>query len=129
MSYPAHIHFETAGAWFRAQSQEATFVFCRHTQLGFFRLMNNQAALREDTRNQRQCWELYDRWIDSGSAVFMEEPAGIEAGLRMRTESEFASPKTWADAYFAAFAEAAGLTLVTFDMALAAKVEGAELLG
>jgi predicted nucleic acid-binding protein len=91
--------------------------------------MNNQAALGEDRRNQRQCWDLYDRWVDSGSAIFMEEPAGIETGLRQRTESEFASPKTWADAYLAAFAEAAGLTLVTFDRALAAKVQGAVLLG
>lgn len=91
--------------------------------------MNNQAALREDTRNQRQCWELYDRWIDSGRASFMEEPAGIETGLRLRTASEFASPKIWADAYLAAFAQAAGLTLVSFDRALAGKVEGAVLLG
>jgi len=129
LSYPAHIHFETAEAWFRAQNEEATFVFCRHTQLGFLRLMNNQAALREDTRNQRQCWELYDRWIGSGTAIFMEEPAGIEIGLRLRTASEFASPKTWADAYLAAFAEAAGLTLVTFDRARAGKVSGSILLG
>jgi predicted nucleic acid-binding protein len=33
------------------------------------------------------------------------------------------------DAYLAAFAEAANLTLVTFDRALAGKVEGAVLLG
>lgn len=91
--------------------------------------MNNQAVLREDTQNQRQCWELYDRWIGSGIAIFMEEPAGFEIGLRQRTGSEFASPKTWADAYLAAFAEAAGLTLVTFDRALAAKVKSAVVLG
>ena len=129
LSYPAHSHFEKAEVWFRAQDEEATFVFCRHTQLGFFRLMNNEAAMGNDRLNQRQCWELYDRWIGSGTAVFMEEPAGIETGLRLRTGLEFASPKTWADAYLAAFAEATRLTLVTFDRALAGKAKGAVLLG
>jgi predicted nucleic acid-binding protein len=106
-----------------------TFVFCRHTQLGFFRLMNNEAAMGKDVRSQPQCWEIYDQWIGSGAAIFMEEPTGIEQKLRNRTGLHTASPKVWADAYLAAFAEAAGLTLVTFDRSLAAKVKGAVVLG
>jgi predicted nucleic acid-binding protein len=38
------------------------------------------------------------------------------------------APKTWMDAYLAAFAEAAELTLVTLDKSLAAKNKGAVLL-
>jgi predicted nucleic acid-binding protein len=37
--------------------------------------------------------------------------------------------KRWADAYLAALAETAELTLVTFDRVLAGKVKGAVLLG
>jgi len=39
------------------------------------------------------------------------------------------APKQWADAYLAAFAEAANLTLVTFGRVLAGKAKGAVLLG
>jgi predicted nucleic acid-binding protein len=58
-----------------------------------------------------------------------DEPPGIEAAFRTRTLASEPAPKTWTEAYLAAFAEAAGLTLVTFDRALAAMVEGAMLLG
>jgi hypothetical protein len=53
----------------------------------------------------------------------------MEDELRRRTSQAIVAPKLWADAYLAAFAEAAGLTLVTFDRALAGKVKGAVLLG
>jgi predicted nucleic acid-binding protein len=52
----------------------------------------------------------------------------MEAIFKARTDSNQVSPKVWNDAYLAAFAEAAGLTLVTFDRALAGKTKGAVLL-
>ena len=53
----------------------------------------------------------------------------LESPLRVMTKAAIASPKTWMDAYLAAFAETAGLTLVTFDRALAGKTKGSILLG
>jgi len=50
--------------------------------------------------------------------VFMAEPPEIEARFRKRSSRASASPKTWADAWLLAFAEAAGATLITFDRAL-----------
>jgi predicted nucleic acid-binding protein len=61
--------------------------------------------------------------------AWADEPRNLEAELRALTAGATSSPKTWMDAYLAAFAEAANLTLVTFDRALAGKVEGAVLLG
>ncbi len=49
--------------------------------------------------------------------------------FRTATDRDEASPNAWTDAYLAAFAETAGLTLVTFDRALAGKTKGAVLLG
>jgi hypothetical protein len=57
------------------------------------------------------------------------EPAGIDTAFRQQTGSQRAATKQWADGYLAAFAETAGIQLVTFDRALAAKVKGAVLLG
>jgi hypothetical protein len=115
--------------WFAAQDESVRFVFCRQTQMGFFRLMTTEAVLGREVITQRQCWEIYDQWIADGKAILAGEPAGLEEALRPRTFADSPSPKAWADAYLAAFAEAANLTLVTFDRALAGKVKGAMLLG
>jgi hypothetical protein len=84
--------------------------------------------MQADVLNQPQCWQIFDRWIESDQAVFAQEPPGIESALRASTQIGSPSPKAWADAYLAAFAEAAGLTLVTFDQTLAGKVNGSILL-
>lgn len=54
------------------------------------------------------------------------EPPDLETALGL--QRAIATPKAWADAYLAAFADAAGLMLVTFDKALTAKAKGALLL-
>jgi toxin-antitoxin system PIN domain toxin len=129
LNYPPHIHHETADRWYASFHPSPILVFCRHTQLGLFRLLSMESILQQDALSQRRCWEVFDEWIGSGDAVFAEEPAGIEIAMRARTAAESASPKMWADAYLAAFAETAHLTLVTFDRALAGKAKGAVLLG
>lgn len=80
------------------------------------------------TLTQKQCWAIYARWIEGGRAFLHADPAGIDVAFKQLTSVDVVSPKMWADAYIAAFAQAAGLTLVTLDKALAAKVKGATLL-
>jgi toxin-antitoxin system PIN domain toxin len=128
LTYPDHVHHEVAANWLDTMDEAAIFVFCRQTQLGFFRLLTNSAVLGRDARTQRQCWETYDRWIDAGKAILAKEPAGLETELRSLTTTESVSTKEWADAYLSAFAQTARLTLVTFDRALAGKATGAVLL-
>jgi hypothetical protein len=128
LNYPSHFHHEAADQWYESSDPLPILVFCRHTQLSLFRLLTTEAILGQDVLSQRRCWALFDEWISSGDAEFADEPAGLNAVLRRRTLTDFPSPKTWADAYLAAFAEAANLTLVRFDRALAGKVNGAVLL-
>lgn len=128
LSYEKHIHNATAVQWLDSLHPLPTLVFCRHTQLGLFRLLTTESVLKQDVLNQIQCWGIYDRWVDSGLAVMASEPPHIEADLRLTTSTPMRSPKAWADAYLAAFAESAGLTLVTFDKALAGKTKRALLL-
>ena len=129
INHRIHSHHESAMHWFTGLNESVTFVLCRQTQMGFFRLMTTEAVLGSDVITQRQCWAIYDRWIEGGKAILAEEPVGLNAALRQRTSVDSPSPKTWTDAYLAAFAEVANLTLVTFDRALAGKVKGAVLLG
>ena len=81
------------------------------------------------TLTQAEAWKAYDRWIEGAEVEFAEEPAGMEPKFRSMTTEGQASPKEWADSYLAAFSAVAGVRLVTFDRALAAKVKGAVLLG
>jgi len=111
-----------------AVPDRTVLTFCRHTQLGFLRLLTTQSVMGRGTLTQVQAWEAYDRWIEDAGAEYAEEPAGLEAVFRSFSGSQQASPKEWADAYLASFAGAAELILVTFDRALAGKTKGAVLL-
>lgn len=123
-----HQHSSTAWNWYRALPDQTTLSFCRFTQLGYLRLLTTQSVMGQGTLTQADAWVAYDRWIEDAESQFIEEPAGLEAIFRSLTGSRLASPKDWADSYLAAFAEAAGLTLVTFDRALAGKANGTVLL-
>jgi hypothetical protein len=123
-----HTHHATAKRWYESIPPSTMIVFCRQTQLGLFRILTT-AAVMEDVLTQLQCWRIYDQWISTGQVAWADEPRNLEAELRALTAGATSSPKTWMDAYLAAFAEAANLTLVTFDRALAGKVKGAVLLG
>jgi hypothetical protein len=129
LSSPDHQHFPVAWSWYRNLPEETVLVFCRITQLSFLRLLTTQAAMGAGTLTQSEAWAAYDRWRFEAEAGFLDEPTDLEAAFRALTGALRASPKEWADAYLAAFAELAGLRLVTFDRALAARVPYAILLG
>lgn len=129
LHHELHVHHETASAWFGSLPPHSTLVFCRQTQMGFFRLVTTEAVMGDEALTQRQCWDRYWRWLKSGRAVFRAEPPGMEKAFQARTMKDAPSPKEWMDAYLAAFAETGGLRLATFDRALAGKVKGAVMLG
>jgi toxin-antitoxin system PIN domain toxin len=129
LNHEQHGHHAAAKQWYDAVPTSATLVFCRQTQLGLFRILTTSAAMGPEVLTQLECWQIYDRWISTGQVAWADEPLDLEIRLRALTDHAVASPKDWMDAYLAAFAEAAGLTLVTFDRALAGRAEGAVLLG
>ena len=66
---------------------------------------------------QRGAWAAYHRWFEDGRVAFMPEPAtaGFEQVFEAATLRLRPATKLWADAYLAAFARVAGLSVVTFD--------------
>jgi toxin-antitoxin system PIN domain toxin len=129
LQYEAHRHHAEAVAWFRPLDDGASLAFCRHTQIGMFRLLTTSAVMQGAPLTQKQCWAIYARWIDGGRAFMHAEPAGLDPAFQRLTSADAPSPKSWADAYLAAFAESGNLMLVTFDRALAGTVKGTVLLG
>ena len=128
LNHDGHQHHLPAMAWFNTLDKYSILVFCRQTQMGLFRLLTSRAILGADTLTMNQCWKLYAEWISAGAAELWSEPASIEAAFIRNTSSEERSPKRWNDAYLAAFADSARLTLVTFDKALAGKTPSSILL-
>lgn len=128
LNFDRHAHHETAKKWYGTVPASATLAFCRQTQLGLFRILTTAAVMGPEVLTQLKCWQIYDRWIATGQVAWAEEPRNLETRLRILTGQPTASPKDWMDAYLAAFAETAGIQLVTFDRALARKSKNSLLL-
>jgi toxin-antitoxin system PIN domain toxin len=114
--FDAHVHHPSALAWLNSLSDETAF-FCRLTHQGFLRLANNPKVFPADAVAADQAWQLYDTTLSDSRVAFAAEPAGLETAWRRLTQGRPFTPKLWNDAYLAAFAEAGGFEVVTFDRA------------
>lgn len=128
LTHGSHVHHLVASDWFDSLDAEVRFCFCRFTQLGLLRLLTADAVMGDEVMHQTEAWAVYDRWLEDDRVSFLEEPAGLERRFRGLTRPRKAAPKTWADAYLAAFAETTQLTLVTFDRAFRGKCKPLILL-
>ena len=122
-----HIHREAAKSWWDHDESEAIH-FCRFTQISVLRLLTTAAAMNNQPLSMRAAWAAYDRLFQDPRVVFVAEPPGLEEVFRSMAYSGAASPKLWADAYLAAFAETTGSRLITFDHGLAARASSSLLL-
>jgi hypothetical protein len=66
-------------------------------------------------RNADDAWAVFDQLRRNRQISFASEPPGIENLWRELTPSSQSGSNFWTDAYLAAFANATGYTLVTFD--------------
>jgi toxin-antitoxin system PIN domain toxin len=116
LTFDSHHHHPVAKSWFSSLSDELCF-FCRTTQAGFLRLATNAKVFGTSALTLSQAWQAYDIFQNDSRVSYVDEPAKVEALWRAYTAMQSYSPKVWTDAYLAAFAQAAGLELITFDRA------------
>jgi len=117
LAYRGHQHHPAAASWFNQLTETAGF--CRVTQLGFLRLITHPTIMGDDVLSQKEAWKSYDKLAADSRVTFYFEPDELEDQLRLLTASSQSNAQQWPDAYLAAFARSADLTLVTFDRALA----------
>jgi len=119
LAHNRHSQHITAKGRFEAEAERPVF-FCRFTQLVLLRLLTNSQVMGRDVVSQREAWRAYDRMFEDSRIEFLHEPGGPDVETHFRNLSSRSQPSTkiWADAFLAAFARAAGLTIVTFDRAL-----------
>lgn len=118
LAFDSHIHHPAAKAWFDGLA-DSTCYFCRLTQQGFLRLATNPKVFGASAVTMPQAWQMYDMYLGDPRVSFAEEPPGVEQIWRVYTQQQTFSPKVWNDAYLAAFGQAAGNELITFDQSFA----------
>jgi toxin-antitoxin system PIN domain toxin len=118
LTLQSHVHHAVAARWFGGLRTDSRLCFCRITQLSLLRLLTTRAVMGPEVMSQTDAWQVYDRWLEDGRVVFLDEPAGLELALRAHSRRKDPAPRDWADSYLIAFASVSGLTLVTFDQAL-----------
>lgn len=109
-----HVHQQAANEWFQNLNASQA-VFCRITELGFLRLLVNKQVMGEDALSPRQAWDTYDTARLDSRISFRQEEAGFSEFWREIGEEISGGPNAWTDAYLAAFASHADLTIITFD--------------
>ena len=115
LCHAEHRHHEVARSWMDAITEPRSVGLCRVTQLALLRLLNNPVVLGGDAWRGRDVWRITDLLLEDDRFTFHTEPPEVGDALRRFTEPMGISLKAWSDAYLAAFAQTAHLTLVSFD--------------
>jgi toxin-antitoxin system PIN domain toxin len=118
-----HAHHDAARGWFETVAKPGAVLFCRATRQAFLRLLTTAAVLAPygiPPLTNQLAWSAYEALLADDRIVFQARaPAGLETRWRQLAVRDTASPKLWMDAYLAAFAQAGGYRMVTFDAAFA----------
>lgn len=115
-----HIHHRAARDWLDTCTVARSVLFCRATQQSLLRLLTTSAVLApygNPPLTNQEAWQVYAAFVSDDRVHLVEEPLGLEPAWVGLAAIGTPSPKLWMDAYLAAFAHAAGHTLVTTDAA------------
>ncbi len=115
LCYDLHDHREKAAEWWeeRGAGEIALHVVVR---LGVLRLLCNAPVMGEEILQPKEALAAWDV-IDSDPRTFRigAAPSQLESCLLKNVKDRKPNPKLWTDAYLAAYAEAEGWTMTTFD--------------
>ena len=108
-----HRHSGRALQWLDEQTESVGI--CRVVQMGVLRLLTRTAVMDKDVLSPPEFWKGWDEVMADERFAFVEEPSGVEAEWRKITAAFPKEQCAETDTYLAAFAQSAGLWLVTFD--------------
>lgn len=76
--------------------------------------------MKEDVRTNAEAMDAYTKLRSDPRIQFAEEPRELERQWLAYARASTSLPKRWMDAYLAAFARRAKMSLVTFDQGFVA---------
>ena len=118
LSYAAHpFHARATAYWQEACTSNTPLWFCRSTMLALVRLLAQPKVMGTDVLSLPSAMAVYQQWLSTPAVGLLLEPFGLEAHVQslLGTDTAPLPNRLWTDAWLAATAEAAGLTMVTFD--------------
>lgn len=115
--WSGHAHHPAVAAWFGEQTDD--IVLCRVAQMGLLRLLSDPAVMNQDVLARADAWRVLDELRADNRVKWAGEPAQLEQAWRAISARDDRSNKLWTDDYLAAFAQSAGLALVTLDSGFA----------
>ena len=118
-AWARHVHHHIAKRFI--DSEDSDLVFCRVTELAFLRLVSNKAVTGDDALTRRQAWDLLLALQADPRIKFVNEPRGLAPLWIALSKRDDRNHLFWTDDYLAAFAQAMGAELVTFDRAIRAR--------
>ena len=121
-----HVHHRRAKDWVDDRVDE--MAFCRVTEQGLLRLVTNPAVTGRDVRTRRQAWDLLLDLQSDPRIRYVAEPPGLAPLWIAFSKRDDQHHLLWTDDYLAAFAQAGGLSLVTFDRAMRARYPSVDVL-
>ena len=114
----SHLHHAEARRWLQSLKKTDTAALCRASQTSFLRLLTLKPVMGEDVLdNSRAIALAQSLLLNPGFEFIAGEPPDLEADWLRMAEADHPAPKTWMDAYLAAFAIGFSLRFVTFDRA------------
>jgi len=111
--HAGHPHHAAARRWWAAQRAGPVW-FCRVTMLGLVRLLSQPRVMGEGVLQAAGALGVYAQITQAPGVGLLPEPAGCEQAFRQLVQPDLPA-RLLTDAYLAAFAQSAGLRLVTFD--------------
>lgn len=83
LTYEGHTHHADAAQWFATRSADATFAFCRFTQLGLLRLLTADAVMGDEVMTQPQA----DSYLAAFAIVGKLTMVTFDKGLLSKAKS------------------------------------------
>ena len=96
--------------------------------MGFLRLVTQGAVMGSSVLTQAAAWSTYNDLLSDFRVTFEPEPLQLESTFRNLSSRPVSAARLWTDDYLVAFAEVAGLQLVTLDQSMAARILSSLLL-
>jgi uncharacterized protein len=119
LAVETHPQHAAARQWYaEAELVHGDLVFCRQTEIGFVRLITQQAVMGQcfaaPLTNAEAVEFVANVYMDPAVSR-ADEPATARSLWLELAAGPRASPNVWMDAYLAAFAIALGAEMVSFD--------------
>lgn len=110
-----HPHRAEAAGWWDDQPDQSV-LFTLPVRMALLRLLSNRKLMGEGVMNPEEAWQtLHALTSDARVIVRNDAPIGLDHLWLLLVRGCAPTPNLWTDAWLAAFAEAEGLRMVTFD--------------